>query len=440
MANTRDDFTQKTKDILMKRVGGKCSNPDCPVKTEGPNDNPNKATTIGVAAHISAASTNGPRYDKSLTSDERRDISNGIWLCSNCAGLIDRDEANYPVELLVKWKEDAERHAANEQSAANERGKAASANSQSANKFKQLPEQTAKLIGRQDILTELQNTITQPNSSSHLLVNGMGGIGKTAICKTLAHSVTEQLNAVIWLDCQGGLENALQGQLANKLEVNLASSNWVDNIINKLNDIQAPAALFIDNLEHLNDLDSKIIHKLKTLNWHIVATSRSALNHFDEKHDVDVLPYKQCIELFKHHYELDINDSDTESLNELITLAGRHTLTIELLAKIATNDMLELSELLSQIKATGFDLTSLTEIEANATHSGTAQQTEREHQLHEHLAKLFTLSSLDTAQQQILRLLAILPYQGYHGKKQLMPWLQIDKASSLVALAKKGWL
>ena len=43
-----------------------------------------------------------------LDSKERQHISNGIWLCAACATLIDKDEKSYPIELLQKWKTDAE--------------------------------------------------------------------------------------------------------------------------------------------------------------------------------------------------------------------------------------------------------------------------------------------------------------------------------------------
>lgn len=108
MANKRDDFTKPTIDILAKRVGYLCSNPECRKHTVGPNDQEDKATLIGIAAHITGASPGGPRYDLSLTETERRNINNGIWLCANCATLIDKDESTFPVELLIKWKEAAE--------------------------------------------------------------------------------------------------------------------------------------------------------------------------------------------------------------------------------------------------------------------------------------------------------------------------------------------
>jgi hypothetical protein len=39
-----------------------------------------------------------------MTDEERRDISNGIWLCKECARKIDIDETRYPVALLIDWK------------------------------------------------------------------------------------------------------------------------------------------------------------------------------------------------------------------------------------------------------------------------------------------------------------------------------------------------
>lgn len=104
----RDDFTSKTKDILSKRVGLTCSNPDCKRITSGPNEAPNKVTSIGVAAHITAAAPGGPRYDESMDSSSRKDINNAIWLCVNCSTLIDRDPINYTVDVLLNWKNSTE--------------------------------------------------------------------------------------------------------------------------------------------------------------------------------------------------------------------------------------------------------------------------------------------------------------------------------------------
>jgi len=39
-----------------------------------------------------------------MTDEERAAISNGIWLCKECARKIDVDEAKYPVAQLAEWK------------------------------------------------------------------------------------------------------------------------------------------------------------------------------------------------------------------------------------------------------------------------------------------------------------------------------------------------
>lgn len=109
----RDDFKQQIKDILAKRVAYICSNPDCNANTIGPNSDESKSTNVGVASHICAAAEGGPRYDKKMSSIERSSINNGIWLCQNCSKMIDTDENLFTVELLKKWKNEAELRAKN---------------------------------------------------------------------------------------------------------------------------------------------------------------------------------------------------------------------------------------------------------------------------------------------------------------------------------------
>ena len=109
----RDDFTKRIKETLAKRVGFHCSNPSCKIITSGPHENKLKSTNIGIAAHITAAAAGGPRFNEKLTLEERKDISNGIWLCIPCSNIIDKDPDRFPVELLKKWKEESEEYTRN---------------------------------------------------------------------------------------------------------------------------------------------------------------------------------------------------------------------------------------------------------------------------------------------------------------------------------------
>lgn len=110
----RDNFSASVKQKLRERVGNKCSNPACENVTTGPGLEPEKVVHLGDAAHICAASPEGPRYDSSMSSEQRKSISNGIWLCTSCARRIDHDENFYSVELLHEWKRTAETKALDE--------------------------------------------------------------------------------------------------------------------------------------------------------------------------------------------------------------------------------------------------------------------------------------------------------------------------------------
>lgn len=99
----RENFTAATKNTLRLRVSLLCSNPNCRALTSGPHTDPLKATIGGDASHICAASPGGPRFDGSMSKEERVSIENAIWLCKKCARIIDADGERFPVSLLKAW-------------------------------------------------------------------------------------------------------------------------------------------------------------------------------------------------------------------------------------------------------------------------------------------------------------------------------------------------
>jgi tetratricopeptide (TPR) repeat protein len=110
-AGVRDDFTSAVKATLARRAAYFCSNPDCRAVTTGPGSEADTTVNLGVAGHITGASPGVPRYDESLTATERAAPANGIWLCQTCGKLVDADIPGYSVELLRRWKAEAEERA-----------------------------------------------------------------------------------------------------------------------------------------------------------------------------------------------------------------------------------------------------------------------------------------------------------------------------------------
>ena len=111
MQDNRDNFPADIIEKLKKRAAFICSNPKCKKMTVAPSEVAgDKVLYIGKAAHICAAAENGPRYDSKMTPEERSSITNGIFLCSNCADMVDDNKGiDFSVDLLHKWKKDHEK-------------------------------------------------------------------------------------------------------------------------------------------------------------------------------------------------------------------------------------------------------------------------------------------------------------------------------------------
>jgi hypothetical protein len=106
MTKNRDDFQKSTVDALGKRSAFICSYSKCRCNTLSPSlEDDSKFIYIGKAAHITAAAQGGARYDERMSSEQRKSIENAIFLCSNCADMIDKNKGiDFPVELLNEWK------------------------------------------------------------------------------------------------------------------------------------------------------------------------------------------------------------------------------------------------------------------------------------------------------------------------------------------------
>ncbi len=69
---------------------------------------------VGIAAHITAASPGGARYDPNCTDEKRRSESNGIWVCRKHGTEINVVSSTYSVEALRGLRDIRERIARND--------------------------------------------------------------------------------------------------------------------------------------------------------------------------------------------------------------------------------------------------------------------------------------------------------------------------------------
>lgn len=95
--------SEPTRRRLWADSAGYCGNPECLTRlfVEDPDG---RDVHFAEAAHIIAASEDGPRGATTASAEERGAWSNLLLLCANCHTLVDKSVTAYPRDLLLEWK------------------------------------------------------------------------------------------------------------------------------------------------------------------------------------------------------------------------------------------------------------------------------------------------------------------------------------------------
>ena len=96
-------ISENAKKALYMESAGYCQNPNCncsllPLFQSG------KISSIIELAHIIGKKTDGPRGVSDLDLSDRDTVENILILCPTCHTIIDKNEDEFSVELLHKWK------------------------------------------------------------------------------------------------------------------------------------------------------------------------------------------------------------------------------------------------------------------------------------------------------------------------------------------------
>jgi hypothetical protein len=100
------DFSPTTVELLAYRSAYICNHDECQTLTIGPSSAVGTLSLkVGEAAHICGARPKTPRYETSMTNEQRAAIENGIWLCASCHTLVDKGNGvDFPAPMLREWK------------------------------------------------------------------------------------------------------------------------------------------------------------------------------------------------------------------------------------------------------------------------------------------------------------------------------------------------
>ncbi|NOQ25783.1 MAG: tetratricopeptide repeat protein [Bacteroidales bacterium] len=293
-----------------------------------------------------------------------------------------------------------------------------------------------KIVERKADLTDIRNRLLQ--NKQLVLVNGMGGIGKTTLAQIYLTEYYNQYKHLVWISINSddfiadfintaGLKESLQIPIENK-----TAQDYFNQIITALKGLfhksNEQSLIIIDNAEeNITQFRDDLPHPP---NWHILTTSRHKIEELDVK-ELDFFNEEQAVELFKLYYtRLDLSDRDIE---EIVKELEYHTLTIEILAKTAQNDGLNVLETVNII-AENYQV----EVDVRHAHKKIDRITS-------YLSSIFDMSKLGEEEMWLLKQLYFLPAQFHEYKtiKEILspaignkPYKIQKILSKLVA---KGW-
>ena len=295
--------------------------------------------------------------------------------------------------------------------------------------------------GRETELQELRQRIEAGRKS--VLVSGMGGIGKTHICRKLfeeylnKHAGGENgpFRYLGYIEYNGDMGSSLQNCLKFKQQDSPEQNQ--EAAWRELEYLAADGKLllFVDNVDRLIGEDSGL-QRLRGIPGAVVLTSRQAsFSDEFEPYRIGFLDMGQCKEVYERiRFEgsgKKVRREEVLDLEYVIeNLAGRHTITVELLAHLAWTKIWTVKRLREKLEEKGFRMTFRKDGEFV--------------NIQEAYEVLYDLSKLTEAEQNILEAFSVFPYIPL-AAETCNEWLLADAGVSedddiLMGLYQKGWL
>jgi len=297
-----------------------------------------------------------------------------------------------------------------------------------------LPPRKIDLIGREKDLEALEKTLR--TSTRAVLVNGLGGIGKTEVCKAFFHKHYTRYRYAAWIDWISSLKESIAYALGSDKSTFIQADEKdtiderFDKIMIRLRQTRELFLLVIDDIGNPGDADLDALASLPAP-VKVLANSRNKIEGY-EAMPLDFLSPPDCRELFYRFYT---GNRDDESVDRVIELCGYHTLTVELLARTAYHSALSAKSLLEALKGKGFNLTEVTTGKISTFwHNEKDKRT-----FFEHLAKVFDISGVTGEELVVLGNVSVLP-AVYIPMEWVREWLGLEGMDEMVSLVDKGWL
>ncbi len=310
--------------------------------------------------------------------------------------------------------------------------------------------QSSAIIGRDREVREVREKLRA--GTPVMLVNGIGGIGKTTVALKYLAEYETLYKHIAWLTLSSSLPESFvnDGELVRRFalgptlvalppeQLYAAGCKAILDAINTLDD----CLLILDNANELDQL-LEWQNALHACRAHVLITSRSQPQGWPSV-AVETLPPAQARDLFRKYYQF--QQPDDNALDALLHELGHHTLLTELSAKAAQASRMPFEQLLKAVQDNYIQDEALNLRAVDTGQSGQSLAERRKiARVEAYVDLIFSeISNLFDGEKEQLKPFTLLPPAEWYEEAELANVFQQLKLelqpNVLDRLVEKGWL
>lgn len=280
-----------------------------------------------------------------------------------------------------------------------------------------------KLIGRDIAIEKIYTKICD---GENILVSGIAGVGKTEVAIKVFYRIFNEIKEnscfirhLGWITYTGDIKSALIQALHKELENQSIQPTW-DGVFEFLSEFGSDLLIFVDNFDERKK--SAELQLLSNLGIRLCVTSRCvSLPNIPAKEKILKLSKPNCRKIFRLNYT---NKVSNELLDRIIELTDHHTLSINLLSRIAQNNRLSIPQMIDHLEKKEYNM--------KYVHKNKGDYIQE-------ICKLFDFEIYTDAQKKVLFMFSLLPQQ-YLSDELICNWFSIHSFEPVDRLIWSGWI
>ena len=287
------------------------------------------------------------------------------------------------------------------------------------------PKPCRHFIGREDELDRLHTQLTEEKK---IFVSGMGGIGKSELMKAYAKKYKKEYTNVLYLLYSGDLKQDLtEMDFADDQEKESDEERYKRHL-RFLRVLREDTLLIVDNFD-TTAAEEPLLDELLCFKCRILFATRSVFEDQEQFVLGELNGDDALYSLIEGFYPDAAKHKET--IDEIIETVHRHTLAVELCARLLKSGLHEPDGLLEKLREEHSGQASTDKVNIkkdNRTKKNT---------YYGHIHTLFDLGCLDFDQREVMRHMGLMPLSGI-STKLFAEWLNLDNMNTLNDLIELG--